>query len=147
MVSAFGEVHAMHEHTGWTGALHITEESMEELIGRATAAPCVGNFVVSKKTVPPTPGNPDPEKPKPEEPKPENPKPETPKPETPKPETPKPEAPKPETPKPDTPKPETPKPGPQTEKKGSSSGCDAGLLSFAALALVPMASRFGKKAR
>lgn len=81
MVSAFGEVHAMHEHTGWTGALHITEESMEELIGRATAAPCVGNFVVSKTTgtpVPPTPGNPDPEKPKPEDPKPENPKPENP---------------------------------------------------------------------
>ncbi|MFC2594624.1 MAG: Synerg-CTERM sorting domain-containing protein, partial [Fretibacterium sp.] len=45
------------------------------------------------------------------------------------------------------PKPEDPKPGPQTEKKGDSGGCDAGLLSFAALALVPMASRFGKKAR
>ena len=142
-VSAFGEVHTMHgDLKGWAGALHITEESMEELIGRATAAPNVGNFVVSKTTVPSTPGKPQPKKPKPEEPKPENPKPETPKPEAPKPETPKPE-----TPKPDTPKPETPKPGPQTEKKGSSSGCDAGLLSFAALALVPMASRFGKKAR
>ena len=69
---------------------------MEELIGRATAAPCVGNFVVSKKTVLPTPGNPDPEKPKPEDPKPEDPKPENPKPETPKPETPKPEEPKPD---------------------------------------------------
>ncbi len=38
-------------------------------------------------------------------------------------------------------------PSPDTEKKGGSSGCDTGLLSFAALALVPMASRFGKKAR
>ncbi len=152
-VSAFGEVHVMHDELkGWSGALHITEESMEELIGRATAAPNVGNFVVSKTTVPSTPGNPDPEKPKPEEPKPENPKPETPKPEAPKPETPKPEDPKPGTPKPEdpkpgTPKPEDPKPGPQTEKKDGSGGCDAGLLSFAALALVPMASRFGRKAR
>ena len=263
MVSAFGEVHAMHEHTGWTGALHITEESMEELIGRATAAPCVGNFVVSKKTVPPTPGNPDPEKPKPEDPKPEDPKPENPKPETPKPETPKPEEPKPDTrqeqelgdflkspqnwgisetqvgnvtkvvfttsfetnlglkgmrlttqgfrqgtvkaellpvssgktrtaaaaarrytlrasgefetadrdkaaitgilytpsdgsgerslPLPSSGIPlkgmKKTSPSPDTEKKGGSSGCDTGLLSFAALALVPMASRFGKKAR
>ena len=159
MVSAFGEVRVMHDELkGWSGALHITEDSMEELIGRATAVPNVGNFVVSKTTkapVPPTPedpgpGEPDepePETPKPETPKPETPKPETPKPETPKPETPKPETPKPETPKPETPKPEDPKPGPQTEKKGDSGGCDAGLLSFAALALVPMASRFGKKAR
>lgn len=266
MVSAFGEVHAMHEHTGWTGALHITEESMEELIGRATAAPCVGNFVVSKTTetpVPPTPGNPDPEKPKPEDPKPEDPKPENPKPETPKPETPKPEEPKPDTrqeqelgdflkspqnwgisetqvgnvtkvvfttsfetnlglkgmrlttqgfrqgtvkaellpvssgktrtaaaaarrytlrasgefetadrdkaaitgilytpsdgsgerslPLPSSGIPlkgmKKTSPSPDTEKKGGSSGCDTGLLSFAALALVPMASRFGKKAR
>jgi len=38
-------------------------------------------------------------------------------------------------------------PSPDTEKKGGSSGCDTGLLSFAALALVPMTSRFGKKAR
>ena len=159
MVSAFGEVRVMHDELkGWSGALHITEESMEDLIGRAIAVPSVGNFVVSKTTkapVPPTPedpgpGEPDepePETPKPETPKPETPKPETPKPETPKPETPKPETPKPETPKPETPKPEDPKPGPQTEKKGDSGGCDTGLLSFAALALVPMASRFGKKAR
>ena len=264
MVSAFGEVHAMHDELkGWSGALHITEESMEELIGRATAAPCVGNFVVSKKTVPPTPGNPDPEKPKPEDPKPEDPKPENPKPETPKPETPKPEDPKPDTrqeqelgdflkspqnwgisetqvgnvtkvvfttsfetnlglkgmrlttqgfrqgtvkaellpvssgktrtaaaaarrytlrasgefetadrdkaaitgilytpsdgsgerslPLPSSGIPlkgmKKTSPSPDTEKKGGSSGCDTGLLSFAALALVPMASRFGKKAR
>ena len=117
-VSAFGEVHVMHDELkGWSGALHITEESMEELIGRATAAPNVGNFVVSKTTVPSTPGKPQPKKPKPEE------------------------------PKPGTPKPEDPKPGPQTEKKDGSGGCDAGLLSFAALALAPMASRFGRKAR
>ncbi len=267
MVSAFGEVHAMHDELkGWSGALHITEDSMEELIGRATAAPCVGNFVVSKTTetpVPPTPGNPDPEKPKPEDPKPEDPKPETPKPETPKPETPKPEEPKPDTrqeqelgdflkspqnwgisetqvgnvtkvvfttsfetnlglksmrlttqgfrqgtvkaellpvssgktrtaaaaarrytlrasgefetadrdkaaitgilytpsdgsgerslPLPSSGIPlkgmKKTSPSPDTEKKGGSSGCDTGLLSFAALALVPMASRFGKKAR
>ena len=264
MISAFGEVHAMHDELkGWSGALHITEDSMEELIGRATAAPCVGNFVVSKKTVPPTPGNPDPEKPKPEDPKPEDPKPENPKPETPKPETPKPEEPKPDTrqeqelgdflkspqnwgisetqvgnvtkvvfttsfetnlglksmrlttqgfrqgtvkaellpvssgktrtaaaaarrytlrasgefetadrdkaaitgilytpsdgsgerslPLPSSGIPlkgmKKTSPSPDTEKKGGSSGCDTGLLSFAALALVPMASRFGKKAR
>ena len=147
-VSAFGEVHVMHDELkGWSGALHITEESMEELIGRATAAPNVGNFVVSKTTVPSTPGKPQPKKPKPEEPKPETPKPEDPKPGTPKPEDPKPGTPKPEDPKPGTPKPEDPKPGPQTEKKDGSGGCDAGLLSFAALALAPMASRFGRKAR
>ena len=261
MISAFGEVHAMHEHTGWTGALHITEESMEELIGRATAAPCVGNFVVSKTTetpVPPTPGNPDPEKPKPEDPKPEDPKPENPKPETPKPEEPKPDTRQEQelgdflkspqnwgisetqvgnvtkvvfttsfetnlglkgmrlttqgfrqgtvkaellpvssgktrtaaaaarrytlrasgefetadrdkaaitgilyTPSDGSGERSLPlpssgiplkgmkktSPSPDTEKKGGSSGCDTGLLSFAALALVPMASRFGKKAR
>ena len=257
-VSAFGSVHVMHEHTGWTGALHITEESMEELIGRATAAPCVGNFVVSKKTVPPTPGNPDPEKPKPEDPKPEDPKPENPKPETPKPEEPKPDTRQEQelgdflkspqnwgisetqvgnvtkvvfttsfetnlglksmrlttqgfrqgtvkaellpvssgktrtaaaaarrytlrasgefetadrdkaaitgilyTPSDGSGERSLPlpssgiplkgmkktSPSPDTEKKGGSSGCDTGLLSFAALALVPMASRFGKKAR
>lgn len=263
MVSVLGEVHVMHEHTGWTGALDISEESMEELIGRAKAVPSVGGFVVSKTTetpVPPTPGNPDPEKPKPEEPKPEEPKPENPKPETPKPEEPKPgtqqeqeqtlgdflkspqnwgvsetregnvtkvvfttsfetslelksirlttqgfrqgtvkaellpvssgntrtaaaaahrytlrasgefetadrdkaaitgihytpsdgsgerSLPLPSSGIPLKGMKET-SPSPETEKKGGSSGCDAGLLSFAALALVPMASRFGKKAR
>lgn len=270
MVSAFGEVHVMHDELkGWSGALHITEDSMEELIGRATAVPNVGNFVVSKTTKDPVP--PTPEAPEPGEP--DKPEPETPKPETPKPETPKPETPKPETPKPETPKPETQQeqelgdflkspqnwgisetregnvtkvvftasfetslgikdirlttqgfrqgtvkaellpvssgktrtaaaaahrytlrasgefetadrdkaaitgifytpsdgsgerslplpssgiplksmketsPAPDTEKKSGSGGCDAGFLSFAALALVPMASRFGKKAR
>ena len=261
IVSAFGEVHVMHgDLKGWAGALHITEESMEELICRATAVPSVGNFIVSKTTVPPAPKEPEPE---PEKPKPETPKPEEPKPETPKPETPKPEEPKPgaqqekelgdflkspqnwgisetregnvtkvvfttsfetslgiesirlttqgfrqgtvkaellpvssgntrtaaaaahrytlrasgefETadrdkaaitgifytpsdgsgerslPLPSSGIPlksmkET-SPAPDTEKKGGSGGCDAGLLSFAALALVPMASRFGKKAR
>ena len=262
MVSAFGEVHAMHDELkGWSGALHITEDSMEELIGRATAAPCVGNFVVSKTTetpVPPTPGNPDPEKPKPEDPKPEDPKPENPKPETPKPEEPKPDTRQEQelgdflkspqnwgisetqvgnvtkvvfttsfetnlglkgmrlttqgfrqgtvkaellpvssgktrtaaaaarrytlrasgefetadrdkaaitgilyTPSDGSGERSLPlpssgiplkgmkktSPSPDTEKKGGSSGCDTGLLSFAALALVPMASRFGKKAR
>ncbi|MFC2594250.1 MAG: hypothetical protein ACFNW0_04180, partial [Fretibacterium sp.] len=75
MVSAFGEVHAMHDELkGWSGALHITEDSMEELIGRATAAPNVGNFVVSKTTkdpVPPTPedlGPGEPDEPEPETP-------------------------------------------------------------------------------
>lgn len=262
MISAFGEVHAMHDELkGWSGALHITEDSMEELIGRATAAPCVGNFVVSKTTetpVPPTPGNPDPEKPKPEDPKPEDPKPENPKPETPKPEEPKPDTRQEQelgdflkspqnwgisetqvgnvtkvvfttsfetnlglksmrlttqgfrqgtvkaellpvssgktrtaaaaarrytlrasgefetadrdkaaitgilyTPSDGSGERSLPlpssgiplkgmkktSPSPDTEKKGGSSGCDTGLLSFAALALVPMASRFGKKAR
>jgi len=104
MISAFGEVHAMHDELkGWSGALHITEDSMEELIGRATAVPNVGNFVVSKTTKDPVP--PAPEGPEPGEP------------DEPEDKAPKPEKPKPEEPKPETPKPEEPRPGTQQEQE------------------------------
>lgn len=92
-VSALGTVQAAHAHTGWRGALHITEESMEALEENLISVPSVGYVLVSKEQ---KPGGSEPGTPKPDAPKPGQPKPDAPKPNTPKPDVPKPDAPKPD---------------------------------------------------
>ena len=87
-VSALGTVQAAHAHTGWRGALHITEESMEALEENLTSVPSVGYVLVSKAQ---QPGGSEPETPEPDAPKPDRPKPDVPKPDVPKPDVPKPD--------------------------------------------------------
>ena len=83
-----GTIQAQHADTGWKGALHITEESMEALEESLTAIPSVGHVLVTKASNPDTPA---PEDPKPDTPKPQNPKPDVPGPQTPGPSNPVPD--------------------------------------------------------